>query len=111
MAGIEDGVPLGSSTSQQDTLISLFRPWTPARQFTSYKGLALFCAICGFAAQMCLLLGLEERFVSQEGQCGGQLLLPLSPSPQMSAAFSGTIVFLSQIGHKITCIVTPLLPN
>ena len=67
-------------------------------------------AICGFSAQMCLLLGSEKGFVSQEGQRGGQLLLPLSPSPRTSAAFSETTVFLSQIGHKITCIVIPL-PN
>lgn len=60
---------------------------------------------------MCLLLGSEEGFVSQEGQRGGQLLLPLSPSLQTSAAFSGTIVFLSQIGHKIICIVILILPN
>lgn len=77
----------------------LIRPsclWTPVSRFTSYKGLALSCAICGFAAHMGLLLGSEEAFVCQEGQ----LLLSFSPSPRTSAAFAGTIFFFFQIGHK-----------
>lgn len=47
------------------------RLWTPIRRFTGYKGLALSWAICGFAAHVGLLLGLEEGFVCREGQQWG----------------------------------------
>lgn len=36
----------------------------------------------------------------QEGRPGGQLLLALTPGPQTSAAFAGTIFFLYQIGLR-----------
>lgn len=52
--------PTGSSSSQQDARLPPSRLWTPIGRFTGYKGLALSWAICGFAAHVGLLLGLEE---------------------------------------------------
>lgn len=57
------------------------------------------------------LLSSEEAFVGQEGPRAGRLLLPLTPSPQTSAALAGTVFFLYQIGlTSHLCRDTPL-PN
>ena len=74
--------------------------WTPVSRFTSYKGLALSCAICGFAAHMGLYSVQRKPLCARKASSGGQLLLPFSPSPRTSAAFAGTIFFFFQIGHK-----------